>query len=233
LKSNKKFNKKNLADYFVKTFKKNPLDGYARGFQKFLDLVNSGEEFLEKINPYSERNGAAMRSVPLGIINDLEKVVEYAKVNASVTHDTPKGRDSSIFVGLMSYYSFHEGRVANAEKEIIPHLEDKETKDYLFRVSKMKGLDKKLLFGEEWENKGVPCDGMRTAGAVYYILNNFFKPGDVLKESVKLGGDTDSVASISLGINLMNKRVEDLPSFLFEDLFNGDYGRDYLINLCK
>lgn len=233
LMSQKEFNKRNLADNFVNFYWGNPIDGYARGFQSFLNSVKSGKEFLEKIKPYSERNGAAMRSVPLGLIIDSEKVVEYAKVNASVTHNTPKGIDSSVFVGLTSHYSFYQDRLPNLEKEIIPYLKDSETIDYLRKVSEMNGLDKKLLFGEKYEKKGVPCDGMRTAGAVQYILSNFSNPSDVLQESVKLGGDTDSVASISLGINLMNNSISDLPEFLFNDLVNSKYGRDYLIKLGR
>jgi ADP-ribosylglycohydrolase len=73
---------------------------------------------------------------------------------------------------------------------------------------------------------------MRTAGAVLYIISKFNKdPLKTLKEAILLGGDTDTVASICLGIVAMKTGIRKLPPFLFRDLENNGYGRDYLIEI--
>ena len=59
----------------------------------------------------------------------------------------------------------------------------------------------------------------------------FLKTKEILKEAVLLGGDTDSTASIALGINAIKYGLEDLPEFLMQDLTNHKYGREYLIEL--
>ena len=233
--SNKKFNRENLAESFVECYKRDPILGYAGGFQRFLNSVNSGKEFLEKIKPISERNGAAMRSVPIGLARTPKQVIDYAKVNASLTHAIPKGVASSVAISLMSHYNLYRGGIKNLNSQILSEIEkiDLESFEYLKKVSKMKGLDAKLLFGEKYEKKGVPCDGMRTVGAVIHILSNYSNARDVLLESVKLGGDTDSTASIALGIFSINNSLDNLPKFLFQDfeITKEKYGKDYLLNL--
>jgi ADP-ribosyl-[dinitrogen reductase] hydrolase len=223
--SGKEFNRENLADKFVECYKRDPIKGYAKNFQKFLDSVSSGKEFIEKINPDSIRNGAAMRAVPIGVIKDLDTVVEYAKINASLTHNTSKGIASSVAVALMSHFSLYSGYVYDdktfVKLMVIPRIAkiDYVTADYI------------NLILEKHAAKGVPCDGMRTAGAMAYLLTNFYGPKRMLEESIKLGGDVDSVASISLGIRLINDDIWHLPSFLYDDLTNHKYGRDYILSL--
>ncbi len=229
----KGYNKENLAESFVRCYKRDPIPGYAGGFQKFLDFIGSGEEFLEKIKPYSERNGAAMRSLPLGFVKDPQKVIDYAKINASLTHDTPKGIASSVAIALMAHYNIYNKGLDDLNSHLFSEIKniDVESFDYFKKVKNMRGLDSKLLFGEKDELKGVPCDGMRTVGAVMHILSNYSNAKDVLLESVKLGGDTDSTASIALGLFSINNKIDDLPEFLSRDLINNKYGKDYLINL--
>lgn len=230
LASDNTFNKNNLAEYFVSCYKRDPIMGYAKGFQAFLDSVSSGKEFVDRIRPDSEKNGAAMRAVPLGIIKDLDKLVDYAKINADLTHNTPNGFSSSIAVATLSHFALYHDRMPDIESELIPHL-DHTSARYLQDVSRMDILDTGLLFGHEHADSGVPCDGIKTVGAVLYLLSRFSSPKEILVESVRLGGDTDSVASISLGIKMMHSDINDLPKNLYDGLTNNKYGRDYLIAL--
>lgn len=231
--SGKQFNHINLANSFVDTYKQDPIKGYARGFQAFLNSISDGNDFLSKIRPDSKRNGAAMRAVPIGLVNDLEKVIKYAKINAHLTHNNSKGISSSVAVALLSHNNFYNGENPNIKKDIIPIIEkiDEETANYLQEVSQMKEFDAELLFGIKHKDKGVPCNGMRTAGAVMHILYNYNTPKDILIESVRLGGDTDSVASIALGIHMINDSFDNLPKPLYDKLTNYKFGKDYLLEL--
>jgi ADP-ribosylglycohydrolase len=238
--SDKEFNKLNLANTFVECYKRDPIIGYAKNFQNFLNSVNSGEEFIKKIQPDSIRNGAAMRSVPLGLIYDKNTVIECATINAQLTHNTPKGIASSVAVALMSHIKFYENSryegsmddVMSTLYSVIPKI-DSESWEYFDAIANNRDFNPKLLFGEKHEDKGVPCDGMRTAGAVLYLMSryDFQFPSSILIDAVKLGGDTDSVASIALGIGLIHDSVDNLPDFLYNNLTNHLYGRDYLLFL--
>ncbi|MFH1174381.1 MAG: ADP-ribosylglycohydrolase family protein [archaeon] len=209
--------KEHFAKYFFTCFKRNPIKGYSKGFQKILEEANSPEAMLKAIMPKSERNGAAMRSVPLGLM-DFSLLIPYATANASVTHNTPKGIASSTIIALLAHYQYHEEQIPRPD-DIIPYIKDRATRKFL---------------KESWDkpdmHKDVPADGMRTAGAVYHLLRTYRNPMDVLKAAVYLGGDVDTVASISLGISLMHKPI---PDDLYKGLINHTYGRDYLVELGK
>lgn len=93
-----------IADYFINVFKRDERDGYASGFQGVLESVSDGKELIDMLIPESIRNGAAMRSVPLGLIKDKNEMLEKAEMQAKITHDTPEGIYSSQAVALASYY---------------------------------------------------------------------------------------------------------------------------------
>lgn len=204
------------ASYFLDTFKQNPINGYARGFQKFLEETNDAREFIKNIKPDSDKNGAAMRSVPLGFLK-LHDLLKYTPIQAAVTHNTPGGIVSSTLVALMSHYAiYNEGSM-------------KDLNNFLYRTCNFEytclGYDD---FDYLWNGRVAgPKLGMKTAHAVNTILRTETTFYGAIQRILKWGGDTDSVAAIALGIASFRMR-DDLPAFFEDDLENGKYGRDYL-----
>lgn len=212
--SQKVWTKELVTKHFLEAFNRDRRCGYAKGFYKFLTEVSDEYEFLEKINPESVRNGAAMRSVPLSLIKDITELKNKAKLQASVTHNTYEGIISSQAVALIGNFFLYQ----NGKKENI--------KNYLYEE----------LFEMFKDNKTdrVPCDAIETIDAVVTVLvvSNSFS--EIIDKSVRLGGDTDSVASIACGLaTLTDQYTKDLPEFLYTDLENETYGREYIINLDK
>lgn len=82
--------------------------GYSKTFQEFLEYIESGEEFLLNINPNSNKNGAAMRSVPFGVLRSISEVIDVATIQAMITHGTPEGLFSARAVALMSHFALYE-----------------------------------------------------------------------------------------------------------------------------
>jgi ADP-ribosylglycohydrolase len=235
--SKEKFTKEELAQKFVEVYHRDIRDGYSNSTQTALLSSKNGKELLVNIKSDSIKNGACMRAVPLGILPDLKKVIEYGKINAETTHNTPKGITSSVCIAAASHYFYYElGKPEEVFDFCIKACKglDKESLDFFIEIKNMNNLEPKLLFGEGNELLGVPCDGMRTAGAVMYILSKYSKSTkETLKESILLGGDVDSVASIALGIAAINRGIKELPANLFNDLENKKYGKDYLLKLGK
>jgi ADP-ribosyl-[dinitrogen reductase] hydrolase len=78
------------------------------------------------------------------------------------------------------------------------------------------------------------CNAIDTIDAVLTVLSQSSSLKEVLDRSIKLGGDTDSVASIACGIAFFSDQyAKDLPNFLERDLENSPFGKDYLIKLSK
>jgi ADP-ribosylglycohydrolase len=201
-----------VAGYFLDVFHRDLKDGYAKGFYDFLKKTSSPEEFMENINPESVRNGAAMRSVPLGYIQDKEEMLEKAKIQASVTHNTHEGIISSQAVALAAYYFINKIG----------------TKDGLYKYI----CDETGQIFDKEKTSRTQCCAIETIDAILTVLTKSSSLYEVIDLSVKLGGDTDSVASIACGIaSLSDEYSKELPSFMENELENGTYGRDYIKDL--
>lgn len=216
--------RRTFATHFVRTFKKDPRPGYSKYFQEFLKSINTGagewadgDDFLVRCNPNSDKNGAAMRSVPIGVLPDPRLVLHVAREQARITHDTDGGRDSSEMVALMSHFAlYHDAPLSDVHKFLAP-------------VRHISTGDRNLLL---WS--GAPVEGsdvgMKTARAVMTLISQEKTLMDIAQRAIEWGGDTDTVLAVAWGI-ASARMHEPLPAFLDEDLENGTHGRDYLVSL--
>ena len=203
-----------FAHAFVDAYRRDPRPGYAKGFQALLDECSSGADLLHRIRADSTRNGAAMRSVPLGLLPDEERVSSAAIANARVTHDTLEGILSSRCVALAAHgLVYGKAQIDTLSNYLAPHV------------------------GISWPVKAegpVECDGLQTVQAALSALCAHRSMTSLLKACVTLGGDTDSTAAIALGLaSLSSEHADDLPASLHAALENGAYGRDFLRSLDK
>jgi len=197
------------AQAFVRAYQRDPRGGYSRGFGQLLSEVADGAELLRRIHPGSVRNGAAMRSVPLSLIDDVVTLRRVAREQASVTHDSPEGRASSEVVGLMSHALLRRTTRVDA-------------------LAAMVAAQTGFQLRDDWQGE-VAVDAIETLHAVHTALVATRSMGDLLRSCVAFGGDTDSVAAIALGLaSLSHEFVDDLPASLHAGLENAAYGRDWL-----
>lgn len=210
---------------FWEVHARDPRDGYSRAMQALLESSKSGDELKLNLQPNSDKNGAAMRSVPIGVIKDPIDVVRYAGLQAATTHATWGGINSSIAVALMSHYALYDRRDFN-------HM--------LGWCSRY--LDSFDYFSKPWEGPvkarpKVPGDrgiGWNTAWAVHTLLVQEKSLAGIMSRVASWGGDTDSTASIAWGIASARYPDETLPSFLETDLEAGrdrQYGAQFLKDL--
>ncbi|WP_444915373.1 ADP-ribosylglycohydrolase family protein [Microbulbifer sp. TRSA007] len=203
-----------FAQAFIHAYKRDPRLGYASGFQSLLDSCETGKDLTRKIRPHSKRNGAAMRSVPLGLIPDIDQLLTVAKCQASVTHNTEEGILSAQAVALMAHLLIYQ-------------------KSTLIELPKL--IEKKLnlkLIGN-WSGK-VNCDALETLAAVNIALQSNRDFLGLLKTCIDFGGDTDSVAAIACGLAALTREYDlELPFSLLSGLENSTYGYQYLIELDK
>lgn len=204
----------NIADKFVAVFKRDPRHGYAKRFYQLLSEVQSGEELLAKIIPKSERNGAAMRAYPLGLLKTEQEILEKTAIQARVTHTTESAVQAAQAIALMShFYQYQKGD----RLQLPEYLADYQS----------------ITWRSDWMEE-VGMDGVQTVNAVLTVLQQETQLSAMLLKSVAFGGDVDTVASLVLAIACQHPEVEDdLPQWLFDELENGLYGRDYLMNMDK
>lgn len=210
--SGQEWNKENIASKFIECFKRDVRLGYSEGFFNLLSKVESSKELLELIIPTSERNGAAMRSVPIGFLKNKEDVIALAKLQAQVTHDSPIGIQSSCAVALAAHFGTHQ-------KGSIRDLES-------FLESEQYGN-----WDYNWKDR-VSLNAYDTVSAALTCLLKHSSLSELLKSCINLGGDTDSVAAIAVGLATCFKEYKkDLPIQLYNNLNEDKYGISFLLDL--
>lgn len=208
---------KMFADAYVREFRRGGCrKGYSRKFQAFLESIDMGEAFLARIDPVSDKNGAAMRAMPVGVLPTVQRTLEVADQQARLTHDTAAGRFSARAVALMSHFALYEDHP----------LED--IRDYCMDNLPAEDLQRfGHVFAEPWP--GGPVETTETAPvsittvhAVVAAVTGQPTLMAMLGRIIRWGGDTDSVAAIAWGIASARFRGERLPDFLEKDLEGGD-----------
>lgn len=204
-----KWTRENIADKFVECFKRDERLGYSKSLYLFLQSINTGTEFINKMKPHSSRNGAAMRSAPLGYIHDVDTLLAISALQASLTHDTEIGHKSSQAVALSShYYIYNLGAKENLTEFVSEYT--------------------KFKWNDNW-SAPVACCGEETVNALLTVLKQSTSLKETLIKSVAFSGDVDTVAALGFGIASLCEAYErTLPRFLFTELENKKYGKDYL-----
>ncbi|MEP6985788.1 MAG: ADP-ribosylglycohydrolase family protein [Chloroflexota bacterium] len=202
----------NLAERFVNVFKRDPHEGYASSFHAFLRHISDGKAFLAEIIPTSDKSGAAMRAVPIGIFASIEEVKEKARIQAAITHNTPDGINAAVATALMAHYFIYAlGEKKHLGEFIEQHVDGE--------------------WADAWSGKVGSKGWMDVKAAITAIRQND-RLSDILRTCIDFAGDVDTVATIALGTVSNSKEVEhDLPQSLIDGLENGIYGRDYILKL--
>lgn len=199
-----------IADKFIEVFKRDPRQGYGWKFHKALTESGSGEALMKNVDSDSKRNGAVMRVYPIGVFPDPVMVLERAKIQAVLTHNTQEAITSAQAVALMLHYCYYrKGRLERMA-------------EFLFDVQGIR-------WNTKWSGE-VQIDAVQSVEAVLSILTGSpAKLKEMLLSSVALGGDVDTVGSLTMAIASQADEVQqDLPQWMYDDLEDGQYGLSYI-----
>jgi len=205
-----------VAHAFVSTFTRDKRDGYARGFQKVLEDCSESDvgvmaaHFLATIRPHSEKNGAAMRAGPIGLLPNTDHVINVAMFQASLTHATRIGMSAAAASALMVHYFHHrlgpKGHLGFYLDNLVPGYQ----------------------WGAGW-SATVNAYGFSAVRAAVAAILESDTLSEVLKRCVDFGGDTDTTAAIAVcAASRCEEIAQFLPSQLVNDLEDSAYGHEYL-----
>jgi hypothetical protein len=153
-----------------------------------------------------------MRAGPIGVLPDLAQVIEYARIQAAVTHNTPDGINAAVAAALMPHY-------------------------FLYRLGPKRDLGRFLeqyvpgAWATPWQGMADIKGWMCVRAAVTALVTGSTL-SDILRRCIAFTGDVDTVATIALAAGSCSQEIApDLSAPLIDGLENGPYGRDYLVGL--
>jgi ADP-ribosyl-[dinitrogen reductase] hydrolase len=212
--------------FWIDTFRENPIRGYSKGFQSLIQSVETAAEFLQKVQPTRETNGGAMRAIPFGYLPNLQTGLALAEKQAEITH-VGGGIKAAVGVAYATHLALYSEKTFRHIVEHVSNDLDIRLADPTFKIDPHYFTTSLKKGGE-----GVPCHGLKTLAATLYILEHVTSARQVLENSIKLGGDTDSVAALALGIYALRHELTDLPQNLVSDFHSSPHDLDYIVNLA-
>jgi ADP-ribosyl-[dinitrogen reductase] hydrolase len=208
----KPFDENIIIAKFIEVFKRDPRDGYSRGFQAILERISTVAGFKQEVVPDSDKSGGAMRAGPLGTLPDAFKVIVAARQQAKITHNTIDGIAAAQAVALMTHY----------------FLYDKGPKAGIGQYLTLAGTRN---WDESWTGK-VKAQGWMDVRAAVTCIKATDNLADCLKMVVDFGGDTDTAAAITMAAASCSKEMKkNLPQHLYDTLEKGKYGLRFLREL--
>jgi len=189
--------------------------GYAPRFYDFLLSVDDADDFLERIKSDSDKNGGGMRAIPIGVLPNIQQVIEVADLQVRITHNTPAGRFCAKAVALISHLAMYTDlSFEQIMEQCVDHLPATD----IIRFGH--------VFIQPWEGRVAESTGsypvsILTVHAVVDLLRNQNSLMDIMRQLITWGGDTDTVAAIAWGIASARYQGEELPEFMMRDLEGG------------
>ncbi len=209
-----------FASMFQSIYHNDPREGYSRTIKKLIKFKKTSSFISNaaQIEPRST-NGCLMRTLPIGLYPDVNKVKHAAIIHCSLTHFTLEAIECTMLLSLLAHYYYH--RIGDPSR----------AKYWLYEQVGTSLYDK--VYGA-WSNtkSEVSTNCTQTLSFCLQMMDIYDNMSDLLQACINAGGDVDSTASICLGLASINDAFSwNLPGNLYSDLENGEYGSDYLKRL--
>lgn len=159
-------------------YRRYPYAGYGRNFREW--AKSSSRE------PYNSfGNGAAMRVSPIGYaFNDLDTVLEAAKLSAEVTHNHPEGIKGAQATASAIFLA----RTGHDKAKIKSYIQNTFGYD----------LDQTLEQIRPTYQYDSTCQGSVPQAIIAFLESTSFE--DAVRNAVSIGGDSDTLSCITGGI---------------------------------
>lgn len=194
---------KSVINSMVEVGTKYPKCGYGHSFYRWL--------ISDKHEPYkSFGNGSAMRISSVGVIaKNINQIKKYSSIITNVSHNHPDSINGSEAVAVSIYMSLN----GNTKEEIKQFIEDN-----YFRINDLKNNEMSI------KDFHINCVETVKQALSSFLNSNDFE--DAIRNAISLGGDSDTLASITGGIAAA---YYGIPETICNEVLN--YLDDYLINI--
>lgn len=234
------FNGQHMAETFVHNFEREPWRGYGPGPPRVFQRIKLGARWdraAEGIYPGgSFGNGAAMRVAPVGLFyfRDREKLREVAYLSSQITHAHPLGKEGAAlqaYAVALAVVCGPSGSLDNFLAKLKAFVAHEIYRDRLEKVGSLLRAEDKTEVAVQLGN-GIEAFNSVPA-AIYCFLRHPDSFEEAVVEAVSLGGDTDTIASMTGAISGAWLGIEAIPGEWVEKLENKDYIEGLALRLLE
>lgn len=215
------FNPETYGEHILLEYMRDRRPGWSKRFQKYLhdhvieERHAHPRKFLRGISTRKESNGSIMGCLPCGVLHHPVDVRLAASTQALATHSAATIPFAQAMALSAHYFIYDLGPPRELE---------------MFLENEVEGWSPN--FDSVWHGpmSDIDMSAKKTAYAVLCLLYHGTSLTGIMKEAIKVGGDTDSVAALAVGIASCSADYEnDIPQSMIDALDNGGtWGADYL-----
>lgn len=222
-----------IAKQFVKWFRERRITGIGSSTLKALTELDAGGHWA-LVGATGERaagNGAAMRIAPLAFFLDPDIDIHRQTFRdvCRITHRNDEAYIGALAVFRTVHFCIHGGQLnAGVFTSLIESLPDSNVRDHLVACR-----DQSLTvadYGKQFATTGYVADSVPLAILAAIRATDFMTSMEAL---VRLGGDTDSIASMFGQIFGAAHGVESLPLTLLDEIDSSELVRKFAQSLSQ
>ncbi len=229
---NQGLNEEDMANTFVKNF--DIYRGYGIGTTRVLEAIRKGADWngVAKLSfggQGSYGNGAAMRICPVGLLYyfNINKLSEIAKFSSVITHTHEDAIEGAILQAQA---------VALALKEELDNFSPKKFLKELMKITYSSQYEKKLNTINTMLNSsptdievinklGNKISAIESVPTAIYLFLKYYESGFkiIIKNAIKLGGDTDTIACMAGAIAGAFFGIDKIPKNWVQTVEENDF----------
>jgi len=224
------FDGQHMAETFVRNFEQEPWRGYGPGPPRIFRRIKLGARWDRAAgNIYpggSFGNGAAMRAAPVGLFyyRNRQKIREVACLSGQITHAHPFGKEGAALQAYAVALAVVYGPTGLPNDYL---AELRAFTAHAIYKNKLKKAGELLTTGNKTGVIDFLGNGVEAFKSVPTAVHCFLRHPDCFEEAVveavSLGGDTDTIASMTGAISGAWLGIEAIPEKWAEKLENRDY----------
>lgn len=234
------FDGSHMADTFVRNYEREPWRGYGPGPPRVFRRIKSGapwDRAAEEIYPGgSFGNGAAMRVAPVGLFyhRDPVKLREVAYLSAQITHAHPLGKEGAAlqaFAVALAALLGPSGSPEDFLERLAAFVAERIYRDKLEKAKDLLGAADATEVAVRLGN-GVEAFNSVPAAICCFLRH----PGsfeEAVVEAASLGGDADTIASMTGAISGAWLGIESIPEEWAAKLENRAYLEELTVRLWQ
>lgn len=187
----------------------------------------------------AEGNGTAPRGVVFGAHHHraMERYragAHFARMDASITHKSEEAAEGSAAVAIATAHLCSGGRKLEVLTTVLEHTNKTKLRfalEDVYRAARRGDTVEEFLKTRDWSSYGVSTHVVQTVPAAFAMFVYYTDFDDTVKNAVRLGGDTDSVAGLAGALAGAHYGIEGIPEALLTPLERAADIRDIELRL--
>ena len=200
--------------------------GFGTSTRQAMGSLAQGKEWHASGVEGAEGNGTAMRAAPIGAHQNrgterLRAAAHWARIDAAITHKSDEAKEGSAAIAVATSHLCAGGRKADLLTTVLEHTEKSRVRygiEDVYRARRRGDSLGDFLKTRDWLLSGVSSHVVQSVPAaltVFLYSENF---EDTVKDAIRMGGDTDSVAAMAGALAGSHYGFEGIPESLLKPL---------------